>query len=95
MTEKGLLQENMADAGSLSTIVRSLTRDSEESRKAVRLLQRRMRRVQGGIVMLVTFLNGEGHCVSSDARKLLDTLSTNTQNVLLMAEAGYYNPLVQ
>ncbi|MQM02492.1 hypothetical protein Taro_035256 [Colocasia esculenta] len=98
------LQENMADAGSLSTIVRSLTRDSEESRKAVRLLldlavipraRQRMGKVQGCIVMLVTFLNGEDHCVSSDARKLLDALSSNTQNVLLMAEAGYFNPLVQ
>jgi vacuolar protein 8 len=30
-----------------------------------------------------------------DAEKLLSILSSNPQNVLLMAEAGYFLPLIQ
>ncbi|XP_010273265.1 PREDICTED: U-box domain-containing protein 44-like isoform X2 [Nelumbo nucifera] len=97
-------KEKMADLGSLSTLVRSLSRDIEESREAVGLLlelselqavRRRIGRIQGCIVMLVALRNGEEPCASHDAGKLLNSLSTNTQNVLHMAEAGYFKPLVQ
>ncbi|KAL5994621.1 hypothetical protein ACLOJK_024674 [Asimina triloba] len=93
----------MSDVGALSTVVRSLTRDAEERREAVGLLltlseiprvRQRMGRVQGCIVMLVSMLNGDDPCASSDAEKLLNALSGNTQNVLHMAEAGYFKPLV-
>ncbi|KAK8661945.1 hypothetical protein V6N13_091533 [Hibiscus sabdariffa] len=90
-------KEKMADAASLSTLVKSLTRDTEERREAVRLLLdlsdlpavwRRLGRIQGCIVMLVTMLNGGDPIASSNARKLLNALSSNTQNTLHMAEAG-------
>ena len=94
----------MAGIETLSTIVRSLTRDVDESREAVGLLtdlsvvpkvRQRLGRVQGCIVMLVTLFNGDDIRASHDAGKLLIALSSNTQNVLLMAEAGYSVPLVQ
>ncbi|KAK8671320.1 hypothetical protein V6N13_037916 [Hibiscus sabdariffa] len=96
-------KEKVADAASLSTLVKSLTRDTEERREAVRLLLdlsdlpavwRRLGRIQGCIVMLVTMLNGDDPIASSNARKLLNALSSNTQNTLHMAEAGYFKPLV-
>ncbi|KAA8537310.1 hypothetical protein F0562_027003 [Nyssa sinensis] len=97
-------KEKMADAGSLSALVKSLTRDVEEQREAVGLLlslsnlpavRRRIGRIQGCIVMLVSILNGDDPVGSHDAGKLLNALSSNTQNALHMAEAGYFKPLVQ
>jgi vacuolar protein 8 len=94
----------MADVGHLSLLVKSLTRDVEERREAVGLLldlsdliavRRRMGRIQGCIVMLVAMLNGDDPVASQNAGKLLNTLSSNTQNALHMAEAGYFKPLVQ
>lgn len=88
----------------LSAVVKSLTRDTEERRESVGLLlelsdlpavRRKIGRIQGCIVMLVSILNGVDPVASRDAAKLLDILSNNTQNALLMAEAGYFGPLVQ
>ncbi|XVE86116.1 hypothetical protein DITRI_Ditri18aG0010500 [Diplodiscus trichospermus] len=96
-------KEKMADAASLSALVKSLTRDVEERREAVGMLLdlsdlpavwRRLGRIQGCIVMLVTMLNGEDPIASDNAGKLLNALSSNTQNALHMAEAGYFKPLV-
>jgi vacuolar protein 8 len=98
------VQEKMADVGYLSMLVKSLTRDVEERREAVGLLvhlsdlpavRRRMGRIQGCIVMLVAMLNGDDPVASHDAGKLLNAFSSNTQNVLHMAEAGYFKPLVK
>ncbi|KAE8038110.1 hypothetical protein FH972_010652 [Carpinus fangiana] len=47
-----------------------------------------MRIIQGCIVMLVAMLNGDDPVASRYAGKLLNTLSSNTQNALHMAEAG-------
>lgn len=94
----------MAEVGSLSVIVPSLMRETTESRAAAGLLSdlsgvpsvsQRMGRVQGCILMLVTLLDGDDHLASADARKILDALSAHTQNVLLMAEAGYFKPMLQ
>lgn len=94
----------MTDVGSLSVLVKSLTRDLEEQREAVGLLLdlsdlpavwRRIGRIQGCIVMLVALLNGGDQVASHDAGKLLHALSSNTQNALHMAEAGFFKPLVQ
>ncbi|KAH9774244.1 hypothetical protein KPL71_013582 [Citrus sinensis] len=105
---RNLASENadykMADVGSLSVLVKSLTRDVEEQREAVGLLLdlsdlpavwRRIGRIQGCIVMLVSMLSGNDPVASHDAGKLLNALSSNTQNALHMAEAGYFKPLVQ
>ncbi|XP_059651955.1 U-box domain-containing protein 44-like [Cornus florida] len=97
-------KEKMADVGCLSTLVKSLTRDVEEQKEAVGLLlslsdlsavRRRIGRIQGCIVMLVTIFNGDDPVGSNDAGMLLNALSSNTQNALHMAEAGYFKPLVQ
>ena len=95
----------MAEEGFLSTWVRSLIREEEERREAVGLLlelseisavRRRIGRIKGCIVMLVALLNGEDDPIAScDAGKLLHCLSSNTQNALHMAEAGYFKPIVQ
>lgn len=98
------LQEMMANPEALSNIVKSLARDVDESREAAALLlhladlvkvRQRIGRVQGCIMMLVTLLNGSDPSASYSAGKLLASLSGSTQNVLLMAEAGFLIPLVQ
>ncbi|KAG4973793.1 hypothetical protein AAZX31_11G112800 [Glycine max] len=98
------MKEKMTNIELLSAVVKSLTRDTEERREAVGLLlelsalpavRRKIGRIQGCIVMLVSILNGVDPVSSRDAAKLLDILSNNTQNALLMAEAGYFGPLVQ
>lgn len=58
-------------------------------------VRRRLGRIQGCIVMLVALLNGDDAVASRHAGKLLKALSSNTQNALHMAEAGYFKPLVQ
>lgn len=97
------VQEKMADVGFLSVLVKSLTRDDDERREAVGLLsslsdiaavRRRIGRIQGCIVMLVSIFNGEDEVASGDAGSLLNSLSSNSQYVLNMAEAGYFKPLV-
>ncbi|CAA3022577.1 U-box domain-containing 44-like [Olea europaea subsp. europaea] len=96
-------KEEMKDLGFLSTLVKSLARDVDERREAVGLLlnladdpavRRRIGKVQGCIVMLVTISNGDDQEASRDARKLLNAMSSNTQHALHMAEAGYFKPLV-
>ncbi|XP_027356167.1 U-box domain-containing protein 44-like [Abrus precatorius] len=96
-------KEKMTNIEFLSAVVKSLTRDTEERREAVGLLlelsdlpavRRKIGRIQGCIVMLVSILNGIDPVASHDAAKLLDILSYNTQNALHMAEAGYFGPLV-
>ncbi|KAH9709887.1 hypothetical protein KPL70_013329 [Citrus sinensis] len=103
-SENADYKEKMANVGSLSALVKSLTRDVEEQREAVGLLLdlsdlpavwRRIGRIQGCIVMLVSMLSGNDPVASHDAGKLLNALSSNTQNALHMAEAGYFKPLVQ
>ena len=93
----------MADEGGLTKLVKSLVRDVEEQREAVGLLlslsevsaaRRRIGRIQGCIIMLVAILNGDEPVASGDAGTLLNALSSNTQNALHMAEAGYFKPLV-
>lgn len=94
----------MANIEFLSAVTKSLASHEEERREAVGLLlelsnlsaiRRQIGRIKGCIVMLVSILNGIDPVASHDAAKLLDILSNNTQNVLHMAEAGYFRQLVQ
>lgn len=94
----------MTEVEYLSALVKSLTRDEDEQREAVGLLstlsdvsavRRRIGRIQGCIVMLVAIFNGEDQTASHDAAKLLAALSSNNQNALHMAEAGYFKPLIK
>lgn len=97
-------KEKMEEVGCLSVLVKSLTRDVEERKEAVALLtslsdipavRRRIGRIQGCILMLVSIYNEEDQEASNDAGRLLNALSNNIQNVLNMAEAGYFKPLIQ
>lgn len=94
----------MAGIEALSTLVRSLSRDAAESGEAVGLLlalseivkvRQRIGRIRGCMVMLVTLQNGNDTVASQCAERLLSVLSANAHNVLLMAEAGYFVPLVR
>ncbi|KAF5761729.1 putative armadillo-like helical protein [Helianthus annuus] len=98
------IKGKMAEVDYLSALVKSLARDEDERREAVGLLstlsdvsavRRRIGRIQGCIVMLVAIFNGEDQTASDDAGKLLAALSSNTQNALHMAEAGYFKPLIK
>ncbi|KAI4302496.1 hypothetical protein MLD38_038232 [Melastoma candidum] len=102
--ENAVIKDKLAEAASLSAIVGSLSEDVEESREAVGILlslsnlpaaRRRLQKIQGCIVTLVAILHGEDSVAASNATKLLNALSSNTQNALHMAEAGYFKPLVQ
>ncbi|PKA58630.1 U-box domain-containing protein 43 [Apostasia shenzhenica] len=93
----------MATPEALSSIVKSLSKDADESREAVGLLvhlsdmpkvRQKIGRVQDCIMMVVSLHNGADLSASQDAGKLLAALSSNMQNVLLMADAGYFIPLV-
>ncbi|KAF2954308.1 hypothetical protein DAI22_01g471800 [Oryza sativa Japonica Group] len=96
-------KERLASIEALSSIVRSLSRDVDETREAIALLldlsdipqvRQRIGRIKGSIVMLVTLRNAHEPGTHDDAEKLLHMLSSNPQNVLLMAEAGYFRPLI-
>lgn len=98
------VQSKMTEVEYLSALVKSLTREEEEQKEAVSLLsslsdvsdvRRRIGRIQGCIVMLVAIFNGEDQTASQDAGRLLAALSSNTQNALHMAEAGYFKPLIK
>jgi vacuolar protein 8 len=97
------LQERLASIEALSSIVRSLSRDADERGEAIAVLldlsyipqvRQRIGRIKGCIVMLVTLRNAHESGTNDDAEKLLHILSSNPQNVLLMAEAGYFRPLI-
>ncbi|CAN1298171.1 U-box domain-containing protein 43 [Linum perenne] len=97
------IKDRIGDAGNLQLLVKSLMRNVDECREAVGLLlelskvssvRRRIGKVQGCIVLLVATLNRDDPVASSDAAKLLESLSSNVQNALHMAEAGYFKALV-
>lgn len=98
------IKSKMTEVEYLSALVKSLTREEEEQKEAVSLLsslsdvsdvRRRIGRIQGCIVMLVAIFNGEDQTASQDAGRLLAASSSNTQNALHMAEAGYFKPLIK
>ncbi|CAH1416542.1 unnamed protein product [Lactuca virosa] len=98
------IKSKMTEVEYLSALVKSLTREEEEQKEAVGLLsslsdvsdvRRRIGRIQGCIVMLVAIFNGEDQQAAQDAGRLLAALSSNTQNALHMAEAGYFKPLIK
>ncbi|CAO2181755.1 unnamed protein product [Urochloa humidicola] len=99
----GESKERLASIEALSSVVRSLSRDADEQTEAIQVLldlseipqvRQRIGRIKGCIVMLVTLRNAHESGTIDDADKLLHILSSNPQNVLLMAEAGYFRPLI-
>ncbi|VFQ96642.1 unnamed protein product [Cuscuta campestris] len=98
------IKGKMGDIRFLSTLVKSLFGDKDEQREAIMLLstlsdiavvRRRLGRIPGFIVMLVAIFNGDDAAASNDAGNLLDSLATNIQYAIHIAEAGYFKPLVR
>ena len=84
--------------------MRSLARDPGEARHAVTLLlelskeeslRERISKVQGCILLLVTITNSENTPAAANAKELLKLLANTNDNVILMANANYFKPLVQ
>ncbi|KAL5758044.1 hypothetical protein ACOSP7_020655 [Xanthoceras sorbifolium] len=98
-------KERIAKADhALESIVCSLARQIEESKLALQLLLQLSRidavrdvieHVQGCMCLLVTMLNSDDPHASKDAQELLDNLSSLDQNVIEMAKANYFKPLLQ
>ncbi|KAM1472191.1 hypothetical protein ACFX14_042225 [Malus domestica] len=91
-------------ANALESIVRSLARRNEESKLALQLLlvlsatraaRDLMGNVQGCILLLVTMLSSEDSQVIRDVNELLENLSFVDQNIIQMAKANYFKPLLK
>lgn len=99
------MQELIADVeNATELIVRSLARRSEERRLAVALLlelskckkfKDNIGKVHGCILLLVTISSSDNNQAAIDARKLLEILSSLNENVVEMAKANYFKPLLQ
>lgn len=87
----------------LESIVRSLARQIGEGKLALQLLLELSRSnvvrdsigsVHGCILLLVTMLSGDEIQATKDAQELLENLSFLHQNVIQMAKANYFKPLL-
>ncbi|XP_058104884.1 U-box domain-containing protein 44-like [Magnolia sinica] len=85
-------------------IVRSLAKHISESKLAVALLlelskndmvSNNIGKVQGCILLLVTIKNSDDAQATKDAKEVLENLSFLDQNVVQMAKANYFKPLLQ
>lgn len=99
------MQGLIADVdNAIESIVRSLARRSEERKLAVELLvelskckmvRDNIGKVHGCILLLVTIANSDNNQAARNARELLDSLSFLGENVVQMAKANYFKPLLQ
>ncbi|PPD86019.1 hypothetical protein GOBAR_DD17069 [Gossypium barbadense] len=87
----------------LKSIVRSLARQIKESKLALELLLQLSRSsvvrdvigtIQGCIFLVVNMLNSDDAQASRDSRELLDNLSFLDNNVIEMAKANFFKPLL-
>lgn len=98
-------QERIAKVeNALESIVHSLARQIGEIKLALQLLLELSRNnvirdslgtVQGCILLLVTILGSDDIQASKDAQELLENLSFLDQNVIQMAKANHFKPLLQ
>lgn len=98
------LKDRACEAGVVPLAVRSLACEISESRLAVALLLelsndqklcKQLRKVQGCIFLLVAMTNCEVQEAAEDAKAVLENLwKLKEQNAVLMAEAGYFGPLI-
>uniref|UniRef100_A0A1D1YRL2 RING-type E3 ubiquitin transferase n=1 Tax=Anthurium amnicola TaxID=1678845 RepID=A0A1D1YRL2_9ARAE len=88
---------------SIEIIVKSLARRSEERKLAVALLLELSKiasvrdyigKVKGSILLLVTISNSDNSRAANDAIDLLEKLSIHDENVVQMAKANYFKPLL-
>ncbi|XP_041009852.1 U-box domain-containing protein 44-like isoform X1 [Juglans microcarpa x Juglans regia] len=88
----------------LESIVHSLARQIGESKLALQLLLELSRSivvrdsigtVQGYVLLLVAILGSDDIEAAKDAEELLENLSVLDQNVILMAKASHFKPLIR
>lgn len=88
----------------LESIVHSLARQIGESKLALQLLLELSRSivvrdsigtVQGYVLLLVAILGSDDNEAAKDAEELLENLSVLDQNVILMAKASHFKPLIR
>lgn len=103
-TDNKEIKDKICDAGAIDYAVRSLARDPGEARQAVALLLElskdenlceKISKAQGCILLLVTMSNSQNTHAASDAKEILRLFSKSNENVKLMAEVNYFQPLVQ
>ncbi|KAH7298640.1 hypothetical protein KP509_25G052400 [Ceratopteris richardii] len=92
------------DAGAAEHAVRSLARDLGEARQAVTLLSelckeesicRKVSKVQGCILLMVTLANSDNMMAATNAKELLSLFAKDDENVVHMAKVNYFGPLVE
>lgn len=98
------MQESLAKTGdAIKLIVCSLARKIEESKLALQLLMElsendsardMIGNSQGCILLLVTISGSDDPQAANDAKRLLDNLSFLNQNIVQMAKANYFGPLL-
>ncbi|EFJ33707.1 hypothetical protein SELMODRAFT_167271 [Selaginella moellendorffii] len=97
------IKEEITAESAIPIIARSLARDVGESRQAVALLLElskiptsleQIGKAQGCILLLVAMLRSENSSAVEDARQLLANLSGTDANVIQMAEANHFGPLI-
>ncbi|XP_068649959.1 U-box domain-containing protein 44-like isoform X2 [Aristolochia californica] len=89
---------------SIESIVKFLAKSIVEAKLALALLvelskhdmvRSHIGQVKGCILLLVTLLNNDDTQAATDAMKLLKTLSFLNENVVQMARANYFKPLLE
>jgi hypothetical protein len=98
-------QERIAKVdNALESIVHSLARQIDEGKLALQLLlelsrsnvvQDSIGTVHGCILLLVTMLSSVDIQAAKDAQELLENLSFLDQNVIQMAKANHFKPLLR
>lgn len=104
-TDSSFWQEDIAKVNNaLGSIVRLLSRHIEESKLALELLLELSKSnmvcnligdIQGSILLLLAMLNSEDVEATTNAHELLENLSFLDQNVIEMAKANYFKPLLR
>lgn len=101
-------KDKLVEAGGLEQVVRCLARDAKISNAAVELLfellhngpehnvsiYRQLSQEKSAILLLVTLLNGTVEGSAEKARAILQQLCDNDDNIVQMAAANWYEPLI-
>lgn len=101
-------KERVVEAGGLEQVVRCLARDAKMSKAAVELLfellhngpkqnvsiYRKLSQEKSAILLLVTLLNGTVAESAEKAQAILEELCDNDDNIVQMAKANWYRPLI-
>ncbi|KAH7565164.1 hypothetical protein JRO89_XS09G0150100 [Xanthoceras sorbifolium] len=100
----GLLGAKNRDIRTISLdILCILAKDSDENKERIAKADHALESIvcslaelrKGCMCLLVTMLNSDDPHASKDAQELLDNLSSLDQNVIEMAKANYFKPLLQ